>query len=53
MQQQVAVITLGIADLGRSRRFYTNGFGWNPVFENDEVIFYQMNGFVLSTWRAT
>jgi len=52
MQQQVAVVTLGIADLGRSRRFYTDGFGWKPVFENDEVIFYQMNGFVLSTWQA-
>lgn len=52
MQQQVAVITLGIADLSRSRRFYTGGFGWKPVFENDEVIFYQMNGFVLSTWQA-
>ncbi|MBS0532473.1 MAG: VOC family protein [Proteobacteria bacterium] len=53
MQQQVAAITLGIADLGRSRRFYTNGFGWNPVFENSEVVFYQMNGFVLGTWQAT
>ena len=52
MQQQIAVVTLGIADLGRSRRFYTEGFGWVPVFENAEVIFYQMNGFVLSTWQA-
>ena len=52
MQQQIAVVTLGIADLARSRRFYTAGFGWTPVFENDEVIFYQMNGFVLSTWQA-
>ena len=52
MQQQVAVITLGIVDLSRSRRFYTEGFGWQPVFENNEVIFYQMNGFVLSTWQS-
>lgn len=50
--QQIAVITLGIAELPRSRRFYTDGFGWKPVFENDEVIFYQMNGFVLATWRT-
>lgn len=50
MQQQVSVITLGVADLGRSRRFYGDGFGWTPVFENDEIIFYQMNGFVLGTW---
>ena len=50
MQQQVSVITLGIADLARSTRFYGEGFGWRPVFENAEVAFYQMNGFVLGTW---
>ena len=50
MQQQMAVITLGVAELARSRRFYVEGFGWTPVFENDEIVFYQMNGFVLGTW---
>lgn len=49
-QQQISVVTLGIADLARSRRFYGQGFGWQPVFENDEIAFYQMNGFVLGTW---
>lgn len=53
MQQQMSVITLGVADLARSRRFYVEGFGWTPVFENDEIVFYQMNGFVLGTWRAS
>jgi catechol 2,3-dioxygenase-like lactoylglutathione lyase family enzyme len=50
MQQQISVVTLGITDLIRSRRFYTKGFGWTPIFENDEIAFYQMNGFVLGTW---
>ncbi|PXA98428.1 glyoxalase [Nostoc sp. 3335mG] len=50
MQQQLSVITLGIADLARSCRFYGEGFGWTPVFANDEIAFYQMNGFVLGTW---
>ncbi len=50
MQQQVSVITLGVSDLIRSRAFYAGGFGWTPVFENEEIIFYQMNGFVLGTW---
>lgn len=53
MQQQLSVITLGIADLGRSRRFYVEGFGWTPVFQSDEITFYQMNGFVLGTWLST
>ena len=51
MQQQISVITLGTADLARSRRFYVDGFGWTPVFENDEIVFYQMNGLVLGTFR--
>lgn len=50
MQQQISVITLSIADLTRSRRFYVDGFGWSPVFENEDILFYQMNGFVLGTW---
>ena len=50
MQQQISVITLGVSDLAGSRRFYVDGFGWRPVFENDEIVFYQMNGLVLGTW---
>jgi len=53
MQQQISVITLGIEDLARSRRFYAEGFGWSPVFESDEIIFYQMNGLVLGTWLTS
>ena len=52
MQQQISVITLGVADLARSKRFYADGFGWKPVFENEEIAFYQMNGFVLGTWAT-
>lgn len=50
MPPSMAVITLGIADLARARRFYEEGFGWPPVFVNGEVAFTQMNGFVLGLW---
>jgi len=53
MQQQISVITLGIADLARSRRFYVDGFGWKPVLETPEIIFYQMNGLMLGTWMRS
>ena len=53
MQHQISVITLGISDLQRSRRFYGEGFGWVPVFQNQEIIFYQMNGFVLGTFEKS
>jgi len=48
--QSVSVITLGVADLARSRRFYAEGFGWAPVFESEEIVFYQLNGIVLGTY---
>lgn len=50
MLPSIAVVTLGVADLARSRRFYVEGFGWTPVFENDEIAFYQMNGLVLAAY---
>lgn len=53
MQQQISIITLGIADLERSKRFYAEGFGWRPVFQNHEIVFYQMNGLVLGTFLNT
>jgi catechol 2,3-dioxygenase-like lactoylglutathione lyase family enzyme len=53
MQQQISLITLGVADLGRSRRFYGDGFGWKPVFETPGIVFYQMNGMVLGLWPTS
>jgi catechol 2,3-dioxygenase-like lactoylglutathione lyase family enzyme len=50
MQQQISLITLGIADLARSKRFYGEGFGWKPVFETPGIVFYQMNGLMLGLW---
>lgn len=47
MRQQISVITLGVADLERSKTFYVDGFGWAPVFENPQIVFFQMNGLVL------
>lgn len=53
MLQSVSAITLGIEDIVRSKRFYEQGFGWNAIWENDEIVFYQMNGFVLGTFLKT
>ncbi len=48
----MAGVTLGAADPAQSRRFYAEGFGWTPVFEiPGEIVFFQMNGFVLGLWR--
>ena len=52
MQQQISLITLGVADFHRSRAFYVEGFGWTPVFEMPGIAFFQMNGLVFGLWSA-
>lgn len=47
MKQSVSVITLPVETIGRAKRFYCDTLGWKPVFENDDIVFFQFNGFVL------
>ncbi|PJI86144.1 hypothetical protein BC777_2502 [Yoonia maricola] len=45
--QRVTLITLGVADLERSKAFY-GALGWTPTREvAGEVVFYQINGMAL------
>ena len=52
MDQHVTFITLGVADVATSRRFYIDGLGWTPVFEVEgEITFFQVgHGLVLGIW---
>lgn len=50
MQQQISLITLGVTDLARSKRFYVDGFGWKPVLDTPEITFFQMNGLMFGLW---
>lgn len=50
MEQRLSLVTLGVADLARSRRFYEKGLGWTKNNAEDEVAFYQLNGLVLALW---
>lgn len=44
----IAFITLGVSDLGRSRRFYA-ALGWSEASQsNDGVAFFELNGIILS-----
>ncbi len=50
MEQRVSLITLGVADLARSRAFY-EALGWKASsYGNDSVAFFQMGGIVLALW---
>jgi len=49
MEPRVTLITLGVRDLARSRRFYTD-LGWTPTWENDDVVFFQAGRQAIAIW---
>lgn len=52
MEQRVSLVTLVVADVGASRRFYVDGLGWTPMFEAPgEVLMFQVaDKVLLSLW---
>lgn len=51
VQPRVTVVTLGVADVPRSRRFYVDGLGWPVRFEGTDVLMLDVDpGLVLSLW---
>jgi catechol 2,3-dioxygenase-like lactoylglutathione lyase family enzyme len=50
MDQRLSLVTLGVADLERSARFYEAGLGWRRGNENPDVVFFQMPGMILALW---
>ncbi len=50
MEQRMSLVTLGVADLRRARRFYESGLGWKPGFASDDVVFYETGGPIIALW---
>lgn len=48
MDQRLSLITLGVDDLARSRRFFEEGLGWRPGTVAEGVCFYQLPGLGLA-----
>jgi catechol 2,3-dioxygenase-like lactoylglutathione lyase family enzyme len=50
MEQRVSLVTLGVSDLDRARRFY-EGLGWTTnADEGDDVVFFQAGGMIVALW---
>lgn len=50
MEQRLSLITLGVVDVARSRRFY-EALGWRASGASQaEVTFFQLGGIALSLW---
>jgi len=54
MDQRLSLITLGVEDVPRSRRFY-EGLGWHvdggAEDPSDPVVFFQAGGIILALWE--
>lgn len=48
MEQRISVLTIGADDLNAMKKFYTQILGWATVAENNDIVFYKLNGFLLS-----
>ena len=51
MEPRISLITLGVRDLERMRRFYQDGLGWSmSSASTPEVAFFHTTGAVLALW---
>ena len=54
MEQRISLITLGVTDLGRSRRFYEQGLGWKASSgSNEQIVFFQVGSLALALYPRT
>jgi uncharacterized protein len=51
MTPRISIVTLGVADLERSRKFYEEGLGW-PVSSDSggDIVFLRLGGTILSLY---
>jgi len=50
VEQRLSLVTLGVSDLGRARRFY-EALGWRSSSDPDvDVVFFRSGGMVVGLW---
>lgn len=48
MEPRISVLTIAADDLAAMKSFYSDVIGWAPIAENKDIVFYKLNGFLLS-----
>ena len=50
MEPRISLVTLGVADIARSRAFY-EALGWTTgAAPADDVVFFQVGGMIVALW---
>jgi catechol 2,3-dioxygenase-like lactoylglutathione lyase family enzyme len=50
MKQHLHLITLGVRDFEKSKKFYAETLGWKPTSSNDGISFFHMGRVLLSIY---
>ena len=51
MEPRISLVTLGVEDLARARRFYEEGLGWPAApMSNEAIVFFQAGGLIVSLY---
>lgn len=48
MEHRISVLTIATKDFSAMKKFYEQTFDWEPLVGNDGIVFYKLNGFLLS-----
>src|SRR5918992_1428863 len=49
MEQRLSLLTLGVADVDRARRFY-EALGWRAGLDVEETVFFQAGCLIVTLW---
>lgn len=52
MEQRISVLTIAADNLNAMKKFYSDVLGWEVLTENRDIVFYKLNGFLLSICDA-
>ena len=51
MQQRLNIVTLGVKDLQRSKKFYETALGWETTKDSDDkIVFFNHGGIILGLY---
>ncbi|WP_349314150.1 VOC family protein [Chitinophaga sp. MM2321] len=50
--QRLSFLTLGVRNLQQMKTFYVEKFGWTPLKEEEAIVFFKLNGFILGLFSS-
>ena len=53
MKQLLHFITLGVHDIEGMKNWYVQKFGWTPMKDENGIVFFKLNGFILGLFSAS